>query len=151
MLPNRLQALCQHTKAVLSRLPALSVAIQHPSRSVNTKVQVFKTITQQEVDEFAKLTNDQNPIHKSVDSNSRPFVHGALINALVAGVIGTHMPGPGTIVVSQSFSFPHKCVVDKQIEISVEVIEWRKIIKVAYECRQDEKCVFTGTARLVTV
>lgn len=72
------------------------------------------------------------------------------MNGLVSGVIGTYMPGPGTIVVSQSFSFPHKCVVDKEIEINVEVIERRKIIKVAYECRQDEKIVFTGTARLIS-
>lgn len=145
MTPKMIPGILRRTQ---SQLPAI---IQHLKRNVNTKVQIFKTITQNEVDEFAKLTNDQNYIHKSIDSNSTPIVHGALVNGLVAGVIGTYVPGPGSVVVSQSFSFPHKCVVDKEIEINVEVIERRKIIKVAYECKQNEKIVFVGTARLVTV
>lgn len=123
----------------------------HLKRNLNTKVQIFKTITQKEVDDFAKLTNDQNPIHKATDSNTTPIVQGAFVNGIVSGVIGTYMPGPGTILVSQSFSFPHKCVVDKVIEINVEMVERRKIMKVSYECKQNEKIVFTGTARLVSV
>lgn len=103
------------------------------------------------MDAFAQLTNDHNPIHKSTDANATPFVHGAFINSLVSGVIGTYVPGPGTVVVSQSFSFPHKCVVDKEIEINVEVVERRKIMKVVYECKQEGTVVFEGTARLVKV
>jgi acyl dehydratase len=125
--------------------------IHHLKRFVNTKAFVVKTITQKEVDAFAQLTNDHNPIHKVIDSKSSPIVHGAFLNGLVAGVIGTQMPGPGTVVVSQTFSFPHKCVVDKEIEILVELIEQRKIMKVSYECKQDGKIVFTGTAKLVSV
>ncbi len=147
MLLSVCQATLRRTQ-VVSRHPVVVPLIK---RNVNTKVQIFKTITQKEVDDFAKLTNDQNPIHKSIDSNSKPIVHGAFVNGLVSGVIGTYMPGPGTIVVSQSFSFPHKCVVDKEIEINVELIERRKIIKISYDCKQDDKIVFTGTARLVTV
>lgn len=148
MLPILIQSAHRRTQ-VLKLLPV--ILHQHIKRNVNNKVQIFKTITQKDVDDFANLTNDHNPVHKAIDANSTPIVHGALVNGLVAGVIGTHMPGPGTIVVSQSFSFPHKCVVDKEIEINVEVIERRKIVKVSYECKQEEKIVFTGTARLVSV
>jgi len=123
---------------------------QHLKRLVNTKAQITKTITQKEVDDFANLINDQNPIHKAIDLNSTPIVHGAFLNGLVSGVIGTQMPGPGTIVVSQTFSFPNKCFVNKEVEIIVELIERRKILKVSYECKQEGKIVFTGTARLVT-
>lgn len=148
-----------HLNCVLSTLRRTNLLMpalvkpqqQHPKRYVNTKAQITKTITQKEVDDFAKLTNDQNPIHKAIDSNSTPIVHGAFLNGLVAGVIGTQMPGPGTIVVSQEFSFPHKCFVNKEIEIFVELIERRKILKVCYECKQDGKVVFTGTARLVSM
>lgn len=147
MYPNHLLATLRRTNLMMRMLEKP----QHLKRYVNTKAQITKTVTQKEVDDFAKLTNDQNHIHKAIDSNSTPIVHGALLNGLVAGVIGTHMPGPGTIVVSQTFSFPHKCFVNKEIEISVELIERRKILKVAYECKQDGIIVFTGTAKLVSV
>lgn len=148
MLPNLVRSALRRTP-VLTGMPA--ILQHHRKRNVNNKVQIFKTVTQKDVDDFANLTNDHNPIHKAIDANSTPIVHGALVNGLVAGVIGTHMPGPGTIVVSQSFSFPHKTVVDREIEINVEVTERRKIISVAYECKQNEKIVFVGTARLVSV
>lgn len=141
-------SILRRTQLQARQVPALLYQI---NRNVNSKVQILKTITQKEVDDFAQLTGDCNPIHKPTDTNSStPIVHGAFVNSLVAGVIGSYMPGPGTIVLSQSFSFPHKCVVGKEIEINVEVVERRKIMKVVYECKQEGKIVFEGTARLVS-
>lgn len=141
-------SILRHTQSLARLTPAVCHQITI-NRNVNSKIQILKTITQKDVDAFAQLTNDHNPIHKTIDSISTPIVHGAFVNSLVSGVIGTYMPGPGTIVVSQSFSFPHKCVVDKEIEINVEVVERRKIMKVVYECKQEGKVVFEGTAKLV--
>lgn len=149
MYPNHMLPILRRTNFLMRLLEIPQQ--QHLKQYVNTKAQITKTITQKEVDDFAKLTNDQNPIHKATDSNPTPIVHGAFLNGLVAGVIGTHMPGSGTIVVSQEFSFPHKCFVNKEIEIFVELIERRKILKVSYECKQDGRIVFTGTAKLVSV
>lgn len=109
----------------------------------------IKIITQADVDQFADLTGDHNPIHKITQPNSRRLVHGALLNGLVSGVVATKLPGPGTIIISQEFSFPHKCVVDKQIEIVIHLLENRKIMKISYECVQDGHTVFIGTAKLI--
>lgn len=156
MYVNHIMQSLHRTKLMMQML-VIPLAIprivqhQHLKRLVNTKAQITKIITQKEVDAFAELTNDHNPIHRAFDSNSTPIVHGAFLNGLVSGVIGTQMPGPGTIVVSQTLNYPHKCVVNKEIEIVVELIEQRKIVKVSYECKQDGKIVLFGTARLVTV
>lgn len=108
-----------------------------------------RIITQQEVDDFAKLTGDTNIIH-SVDSPSDVrCVHGAFLNAIVAGIIGTKMPGPGSIVVNQEFSFPRKCVCDEEILISVRLLENRHIKKIGYECLQKGAPVFIGTANII--
>lgn len=119
---------------------------------VPNSVRETRIITQNDVDRFAEVSGDHNPIHKA---SHRPIeqrcVHGALLNALVSGIIGTKMPGPGCMVLSQQFSFPAKCVVDKEIELLVKLIENRKIMKVSYSIVQCDNVVFEGTAKLIKV
>lgn len=109
----------------------------------------LRIITQDDVDKFTKLTGDTNPIHSINQPEIKRLVPGALLNALLAGIIGTKLPGPGSVVVSQEFSFPNKCIVNEQIQFYVKLVEQRKIMKVIYECKQSEKIIFNGSARLV--
>lgn len=116
---------------------------------VGDEVSVVKRLSQKEVDDFARLTGDTNPIHTSEVPPGKRFIHGAFLNGLVSGVIGTRLPGPGTILLSQKLSFIHKCCVDQEIEIVVKLVENRKIMKVIFECRQDDVVVLKGDARLM--
>lgn len=118
-------------------------------RSCATFVRETRIITQEDVDRFAEISGDHNPIHKSTHPMDRRCIHGAYLNAIISGIIGTKMPGPGCIVLSQEFTFPTKCVVDKEIEMCVRLIERRKIMKVEYTCTQSDKVVFEGTAKLI--
>lgn len=108
-----------------------------------------RTITFQDLDAFSNITGDHNPIHKRSPDNQKPMVHGAFLNSIVAGLIGTRLPGAGTIVLSQNFSFPKKCFADEPVEIFIELLDVRKIIKVSYECKQSGSVVFQGEARLI--
>lgn len=106
-----------------------------------------RLIRQEDVDKFADICGDHNPIHTT--ESQQPIVHGALLNSLVSGIIGMKFPGPGTIVLSQQFSFPNKCIPNETIEIFVELLEARKIMKVRYEITQNKDVVFQGTANLL--
>lgn len=108
-----------------------------------------RIITQADVDQFTKLTGDTNPIHSVDAPEEKRCVHGAFLNAIVSGVIGTKLPGNGSIVLQQDFAFPHKCVCDEEITISVKIIENRHVKKIAYDCKQFDKVIFTGTANIV--
>lgn len=113
---------------------------------------VFKftrTIKQNEVEEFAKLTGDLNPIHLEKTPKENRLIHGAFLNGVVSGVIGTAFPGSGSIVLSQILQFPNKCVVDEEIHILVKVLEARKIMKLSFECSQQEIVVFQGEAKIL--
>ena len=118
------------------------------SFKVDDIVKVVRTVTQKELDLFSSLSGDHNPIHKQ-DQQNKPLVHGAFLNSIVAGVIGTKLPGPGTIVISQNFSFPSKCFADEPIDVTVELVDVRKIIKVKYKCSQNGNEVMEGEARLM--
>lgn len=122
--------------------------ISRQSLKVGDSVKETRIITQRDLDRFSDVTSDHNPIHKPAEHH-KPLVHGAFLNGIVAGLIGTRMPGPGTIVISQNFSFPTKCVTDVPIDILVELIDVRKIVKVRYECKQFDKVVFEGQAKLL--
>lgn len=127
----------------------LSYASLRQCSKLPHSVNETRIISQADVDSFARLTGDFNPIHLATQPIEKRVVHGALLNGLVSGVIGGRLPGPGSIVVSQSFRFPNRCVVDKPIEVRVELLSARKLLDVAYECQQDGRTVFKGTARLV--
>lgn len=136
---------------VLLKLAAIGRCLAPPHRYCSTSVKETRIVTQADVDRFADVSGDHNPIHKATHPIEHRCVHGALLNALVSGIIGTRMPGPGCIVLSQQFAFPAKCVVDKEIELLVQLIESRKILKVAYSVTQCDKVVFEGTAKLIKV
>lgn len=110
-------------------------------------VKETRIVTRQELDLFSNLSGDHNPIHKS-SSNCQPLVHGAFLNSIISGVIGTKLPGPGTILVSQSFNFPSKCFTDLPIEVTVELLDVRKIMRVRYECLQSGNVVLQGEAKI---
>jgi acyl dehydratase len=118
------------------------------------RVSEVRCISQEDVDAFAKLTGDHNPIHKAWGRTSdRPvIVHGALLNGLISGVIGTKLPGPGTVVVSQTLHFPIPCYAGEQVTVTVEVTSVRKIIVCKFGCtvnRDNTITVLHGEAKLI--
>jgi acyl dehydratase len=131
----------------------ISRLLQHSRSSFKAGdiVKETRIVTRLELDKFSNLSGDHNPIHKSSSENSKPLVHGAFLNSIVAGIIGTKMPGPGTIVISQNFTFPSKCYAEDPIEITVELLDARKIMRVKYECAQKSNVVFQGEAKLMMI
>ncbi|XP_067638282.1 LOW QUALITY PROTEIN: uncharacterized protein [Eurosta solidaginis] len=113
------------------------------------EVKLVKRFSQMELDRFSFLTGDSNPIHSVSTPSKERKVHGAFLNAVVAGIIGTQLPGAGTIVLSQKFSFPNACRVDVDTDIVVRLVRERKISLVEYECSQNKKVVFIGEAKLL--
>lgn len=111
------------------------------------EVSVFRTITNDDINNFAKLTNDFNPIHFNSPKN---LVHGAFLNGLVSGVLGTKIPGPGTILVQENLTFPKPCYAGDTVEIKVHVVSVRKIIKCEFTCiANGENVVLKGDAKLL--
>lgn len=117
---------------------------------IGDNVTIVKHITRSDIEKFMDVSGDTNPIHVQ-NENEKGIVHGAFLNGLVSGVIGTMLPGPGTLVVSQTLNFPNKCFEGELVKITVTLIENRKIMKVKYECVVEEanKTVLFGDARLV--
>lgn len=69
-----------------------------------------RTITDTDMRNFTGVSGDTNPMHLNEEfAQSTPFkgtiVFGMLTASLISAVIGTKLPGPGCIYMSQSLKF----------------------------------------------
>jgi len=81
---------------------------------VNLKVgdtaSLTKTITDTDIRAFAELSGDRNPIHlddeyAATTRFGRRIAHGMLAASLISTVLGTELPGIGTVYLSQNSQF----------------------------------------------
>lgn len=114
-----------------------------------TEFKFIKKFKQSDLDNFSEITGDFNYIHSTAVPQEQRKVHGALLNAVVAGIIGTKFPGAGTIVLEQTFSFPKACRIEVDCEFSLKLLQERKISIISYECKQNNEIVFQGKAKLL--
>ncbi|MEO0082219.1 MAG: MaoC family dehydratase [candidate division WOR-3 bacterium] len=90
-----------------------------------------RTFAVSDVVQFAQLTGDTNPIHLDAELARRtrfgqPIVHGVLAAGLISAVIGTKLPGPGTIYLSQSLNFEAPVMIGDTITARVTVVRLRR-------------------------
>lgn len=84
--------------------------------------------SQDEVNRFAEVTGDKNPVHTDADYAAktmfkRPIMHGMLSASLFSKVFGTLFPGEGTIYLKQSLSFLKPMYVETDYEAVFTVKE----------------------------
>ena len=86
------------------------------------------SFTQEEVNRFAEVTGDKNPVHINAEYAAstmfkRPIMHGMLGASLFSKVFGVLFPGEGTIYLKQSLSFMRPMYVDVNYEAVFTVKE----------------------------
>lgn len=87
--------------------------------------------SQEDVNQFAKVTGDNNPVHIDAEYAAKsqfrkPIMHGMLGAALFSKVFGTLFPGEGTIYLKQSLQFLKPMYVDTPYEATFTVKEVNK-------------------------
>lgn len=87
-----------------------------------------KTVSSSDIVGFAELTGDRNPIHLSQHFAARtPFggriAHGLYTASLISAVLGTRLPGPGAVYISQTLNFRAPVRIDDTVEVEVRVVE----------------------------
>ena len=97
--------------------------------NVGDKVSMTKHITDEDVRQFAAISEDTNPIHLDEEFAAgsvfgQRVVHGMLVASLFSGLIGMKLPGRGTIYLGQDLKF--RAPVRSRVTASVEVIKVRE-------------------------
>ena len=87
-----------------------------------------KTVTETDVVLFAGITGDLNPAHvDEVAASASRFggriAHGMLSASFISTVLGTRLPGPGTIYLEQSLRFTAPVRIGDTVTARVKVVE----------------------------
>jgi phosphate acetyltransferase len=117
---------------------------------------IKRRLTQADIELFAILSGDVNPAHLDERFAARTLfrhvvAHGMWSGALFSAILGTKLPGPGSIYLSQDLHFLHPVHLDDTITASVTVSEKRLNNTVVFDCSAvDEKGVEVvhGTAEV---
>jgi len=95
---------------------------------VGDKAELRKTFVEEDVAEFARVSGDSNPAHmdenyaKNTHFKTR-IVHGMLAGSLFSALLGTDLPGVGTIYTGQTLKFTRPVHFGEEITASVTVKE----------------------------
>ena len=87
-----------------------------------------KTVSSSDVVGFAEVTGDRNPIHLSEHFAAKTtfgtrIAHGLYTASLISAVLGTRLPGPGAIYISQTLNFRAPVKIDDTVDVTVTVVK----------------------------
>lgn len=93
---------------------------------VGYEASIERTITADDIERFAALTGDRNPIHLDpsfarLTQFGRPIAHGMLSGSLISTLIGTSLPGPGALWTALSLQFLRPVYAGEAIRITARV------------------------------
>ena len=117
-----------------------------------------KTFNDADVRSFAEISGDKNPIHLDDEYAGQTrfkhrLVHGMLTAGLISAVLGTQMPGPGSIYIRQVINFRAPIYIGETITATVTISKIRigkPIITLETVCKnQDGVVVLDGDAVLL--
>lgn len=119
-----------------------------------------KTITQEDVQAFAKLSGDYNPLHLDADfarrtSFQRPVAHGMLLASFVSTMVGMQLPGPGALWTRQSFNWTLPVFVGDVIDLTLRVKHKSAgsdtVLIEVHAVNQDGKTVMNGEGAVMVL
>jgi acyl dehydratase len=125
--------------------------------AIGDSASLVRTLTQEDIELFAVVSGDVNPAHldpayAETDLFHRIIAHGMWGGALISAVLGTELPGPGTIYISQDLHFRQPIGIGDTITTRIVVREKRaERHHVIFDCNctnQAGKEVITGTANV---
>lgn len=95
---------------------------------VGDRYQTEFTITQEQVNQYAVLSGDNNPLHINAEyaattNFKTPIVHGIFTSGIISRVLGTEFPGEGTFYLRQQLDFKRAIYPDKKYIAKFEITE----------------------------
>jgi len=122
--------------------------------SVGMTARLARTVTDTDLVLFAGVSGDTNPVHlNEVYATGTPFggriAHGMLAASFISAVLGTKLPGPGCIYVSQSLRFKAPVRPGDTVEARVtvtDIVAEKRRIAVRTVCMVGDTVVLDGEA-----
>lgn len=115
---------------------------------------VTKTFTEQDVDMYARLSTDDNPLHMNEAFAARTrtggrVLHGMITASLISAIIGTRLPGPGCLWMTQDMRFLGPVRIGETVRAGAtidDIDRQKQRVRLATICTVGKKTVLDGSA-----
>lgn len=122
--------------------------------SVGQSAQMVRIVTEADIVLFAQVSGDNNPVHlDEAFAAQTPFktriAHGMLSAAYISAVIGTQLPGPGTIYMQQALRFKRPVKIGDEVTTIATISEIDPVkgrVSIETVCLVSGKPVIEGEA-----
>lgn len=116
-----------------------------------------KLITDRDIELFAEVSTDHNPVHLDDDYAQDTIfggriAHGMLTAGLISAVIGEQLPGHGTVYLGQELRFLAPVRPGDMVTAEVEVLDIdyaKRRVRLKTTCSIDGKPVLAGEAKVL--
>ena len=129
----------------------------YDSIQVGDSFSMERLITSEDVQMFAEVTGDDNPIHvdpeyAKTSRFGKPVVHGVLLLGLISKVLGRDYPGHGSVAVGISCRFLRPVPVGAEVTVEIKIaekIEKRRYVKVRVYVYHKGKMALGGEGTVI--
>lgn len=125
--------------------------------AVGMQVSIQNTVTEQDVQDFARVSGDYNPLHMDEDyAKTTQFgtriAHGALTASYISAVLGNDLPGPGAVFMELNLKFVRPVKIGDTVISTAEVIAMEERgfrVTLAVKGETNGKIVMKGEAKVM--
>ena len=125
--------------------------------SVGQTASFGKTVTEADILMFAAVSGDTNPVHINAEVASASMfkeriAHGMLSAGLISAVLGTRLPGEGTIYLAQNLKFRAPVKIGDTVTATVEITALdagKKRVTLSTTCTVGGRPVIEGEATVM--
>ena len=122
--------------------------------SLGQSAEISHVVTDADIRAFSEVSGDNNPVHlDEAYAAATPFktriAHGMLSAGYISAVLGTRLPGPGAIYISQTMNFKRPVRIGDEVitRATVTAIDAeRERVTLATVCEVAGKAVLEGEA-----
>ncbi len=131
--------------------------VTYDELEIGQSASVIRTIKSSDIKGFAAVSGDVNPAHLDKEFAKKDIfkgivAHGMLSGALISTVLGTQLPGPGTIYLNQSIRFCRPVRIGDVVTVTLTVAEKRPNYHAVFNCKctnQKGEIVSSGIAEVI--
>jgi len=117
--------------------------------SIGESISLKQTASDEYVRGMAELTGDDNPIHLDEEYSKNSFfgqriAHGLFCDGMISRMLGTELPGLGTIYLEKHIQFRAPVYINDEIEATLTItnlIGEKNLIDLAFVCEKNDGTV----------
>lgn len=125
--------------------------------ALGMEARYVRRVAEHDLDAFAALTGDCNPVHLDEEFAAKSIfkgriAHGMLTATYISAILGTKLPGPGAIYISQSLNFRAPVRIGDEVTATARVMELypeKRRALLTCDCSVAGKTVLEGDAVLL--